>query len=105
LTTRCWCRSAVVLLDVELEVVRLGDRSETRGQHREGGDVHVVATISDLGAASTMCRSHDLGSGLVIHVRNRTFKVSVVRLVLGTSPVLKVMAVALLKFDDAVNGA
>jgi hypothetical protein len=52
-----------------------------------------------------LCRSHDLGSGLAIRVRDRTFMVVVVCLVLGTSPVLNVVAVALLTFHDAMYGA
>jgi hypothetical protein len=38
----------VVLLDVPLEVVGVGDRSETRRQSGEGGDGHVVDVVSDL---------------------------------------------------------
>jgi hypothetical protein len=43
--------AAVVPLDALLEVVEVGDRSETRGQRREVSDGHVVTVVSDLGAA------------------------------------------------------
>jgi hypothetical protein len=76
-----------------------------RGQHREGGDGHVVVVTSNLGTALVLCGSHDLGSGLAILVRNRTIRVPVIRLVLGESPVLDVMAVALLTLHDAMDGA
>jgi hypothetical protein len=95
----------VVLLDVRLEVEGVGDRSEARGQCREDGDGHVIATISDLSAALALRRGHDLGSRLAIRVRNRTLRVAVVCLVLGTSPVLDVVAVALLTLHDAMDGA
>jgi hypothetical protein len=42
---------------------------------------------------------------LAILVRNRTLRVAVVHLVLGTSPVLDVIAIALLMLHDAMNGA
>jgi hypothetical protein len=45
-----------------------------------------------------------LGSELVILVRNRTLRAVVVRCVLGTSPILDVVAVALLTLHDATNG-
>jgi hypothetical protein len=47
---------------------------------------------------------HDLGFGMAILVRNRTLRVVVVCLVLGTSLVLDVMVVALLMLHDAMNG-
>jgi hypothetical protein len=75
--------AVVILLDVQLDVVGLGDRSETRVQRREGGDGHVVTVISDLGAILVLCWGHDLGPVLVILVRNRTLRVAIVRLVLA----------------------
>jgi hypothetical protein len=92
-------------LDVRHEVVRVGDRSKTRGQRTEGGDGHVIAVTSDLGAALIWCGGHNLGSRLAILVRNRTLRVAVVRLVLGTSHVLDVIAVTLLTLHDAMSGS
>jgi hypothetical protein len=64
--------AVVVLLDVRLEVVWVGNRSETRRQRGEGGDGHVVAVVSDLGSTLILRGSHNLGSGLAILVRDRT---------------------------------
>jgi hypothetical protein len=94
---------AVVLLDVRLEVVGVVDRSETRGQRREGDDGHVVVVVSNLGASSTLCSGHDLGSGLAIRVWNGTLRVVVVCFVLGTSPVLGVVEFALLTLHDEMD--
>jgi hypothetical protein len=100
---------AVVLLDVRLEVVGVGDRSETRCQHREGSDGHVIAVVFDLGASLILHRGHDLGSRPAILVRDQTLRVAVVRLVLGTSPILDIVAIVLLMLhnvmDDARGGA
>jgi hypothetical protein len=48
-------RAAVILLDVWLEIVRVGDRSETRRQRGEGSDGHVVAIASDLDQIVPSC--------------------------------------------------
>jgi hypothetical protein len=69
------------------------------------GDGHIVAAVPDLGAASPLCRDHNLGSELAIRVRNRALRVAIVRLLLGTSSVLNVMVVALLTLHDAMDGA
>jgi hypothetical protein len=97
--------AAVVLLVVRLEVVRVGDRLETRCQHGEGGDGHVVVVVSDLGGTLILCGGHDLGSRLAILVRDQTLRVAVVRLVLGTPPVLNIVTIALLTLHDAMDGA
>jgi hypothetical protein len=86
-----------------LKLSGVGDRSEARGQHGESGDGHVVTVVSDLGATSALCRGDDLGPGLAIWVWDWTLWVSVVRLVLGTSHVLDVVAVALLALHDAMD--
>jgi hypothetical protein len=98
-------RAVVILLDVRLEVVRVGDRSETRGQCGEGGDGHVVVVVSDLGGTLILRGGHDLGPGLVILVRDRILRVVVVCLVLGTSPVLDIVAIMLFTLCDAMDGA
>jgi hypothetical protein len=74
-----------------------------RGQRREGDDGHVVTVVSNLGAASSLCSGHDLGSGLVIRVWNGTLRVVVVCPVLGTSPVLSVVEVTLLTLHDEMD--
>jgi hypothetical protein len=61
-------RTTIILLDVRLEVVGVGDRSEARGQCRESSDGHVVAAVPDMGAASASHRGNGLGSGLVIWI-------------------------------------
>jgi hypothetical protein len=58
-----------------------------------------------LSIASALHRAHDLGSRLAIWIRNTTLREAVVRLILSTSPVLDVVAVALFAFHDAVDGA
>jgi hypothetical protein len=98
-------RAAVVLLDVWLEVVKVGDRSETRRQHREGGDGHVVDVVSDLGGTFILHGGRDLGSRLAILVRDRTLRVAVVRFILGTSPILNVVTIAIFTLQDAVDDA
>jgi hypothetical protein len=97
--------AAVVLLDVQLEVVRVGDRWETRRQRREGGDGYVIDVVSDLGGAFILRGGHDLGSGLAILVRDRTLRVAVVRLILGMSPVLDIVTIALFTLHDAMDSA
>jgi hypothetical protein len=94
---------AVVLLDVGLEVVGVGDRSKTWGQHGESGDCHVVTTVADLIHIVVPRRGHDLGSGPPVWVGYRTLEVAVVFLILGTSPVLDVMTLALLALHDPVD--
>jgi hypothetical protein len=75
--------ATVVLLDVRLEVVKVGDRSETGHQRGEGSDGHVVSVASDLGGTLVLCGGHDLGPMLAILVRDRSLRVAVIRLVLG----------------------
>jgi hypothetical protein len=96
--------ATVVLLDVRLEVVKVGDRSETGHQRGEGSDGHVVSVASDLGGTLVLCGGHDLGPMLAILVRDRSLRVAVIRLVLGASSVLDVMAIALFTHHDAVDG-
>jgi hypothetical protein len=97
--------AVVVLLDVGLEVVRVGDRPKTWRQHREGGDCHVITSVADLSRVVTPCRGHDLGSRLSVWVGYRTLGAAVVFLILGTSPVLDVVALALLALHDPVDAA
>jgi hypothetical protein len=97
--------AAVILLDVRLEVVGVGDRSETWCQRGEGGDRHVVVVVADLNYDVVLCCSHDLRSRLMVWVRDRTLKVAVVFLVLGTPPVLDVVAIALFALHDPMDGA
>jgi hypothetical protein len=51
------------------------------------------------------CRGHDLGSGPSVWVGYRTLGVVVVFLILGTSLVLDVVALALLALHDPVDAA
>jgi hypothetical protein len=44
-----------------------------------------------------------LGSGLAILVRDRTLRVAVIHLVLGTSPVLDVVTITLFTLHDAMD--
>jgi hypothetical protein len=67
--------AAVILLDVWLEVVRVGDRSETCCQRGKGSDHHVIAVVTDLGRDVVLCCSHGLGSGLAVRVRDRTLRI------------------------------
>jgi hypothetical protein len=94
-----------VLLDVWLQVVGVGDRSETWCQHEEGGDRHIVIVVSDLSSTIVVCGGHDLGPGLEIRVRDRTLRVVVVRLVLSALSVLNVVAIAFFMLHDAMDGA
>jgi hypothetical protein len=98
-------RATAVLLDVGLEVVGVCDRPETWCQHGEGGESHVVATISDLSRIIVLRRSHNLRSRLPCRITDRTLRVSVVFLVLGAPPVLDIMALALLALHDLVDVA
>jgi hypothetical protein len=102
LTANVGVRAAVVLLDVGLEVVRLGDRPETWRQHREGGECHVIAVVTNLSRIVVLRRRHDLGSRLPHRVTDQTLGVAVVFLVLGTSPVLNIVAIVL---HDPVDAA
>jgi hypothetical protein len=47
-------RATVVLLDVRLEVVRVGHRPKVRIQRLEGGNVHVIVGGSGLSTASAL---------------------------------------------------
>jgi hypothetical protein len=96
---------AIVLLDVRLEVVGVGDRPETRCQRREGGDGHVITVVSDLGSAFIFSQGPQPGILLMILVRDRTLRVAVARLVMGTLPVLDVVAIALFTLHDVMDGA
>jgi hypothetical protein len=98
-------RAAIVLLDIWLEVVGVGDRSETWCQREEGSDRHVVAVVADLGGDVVLCCSHDLGSGLAVWVRHRTFGVAVICFILSASPVLDVVAIAFFALHDLMDGA
>jgi hypothetical protein len=71
----------------------------------EGSDPHVVVVVANLGSSIVLCWGHDLGSGLAVRVKDRTLRVAVVRLVLGTSPVLDVVAIAFFTLHDAMDGA
>jgi hypothetical protein len=71
----------------------------------KGGDCHVVAAVADLSRVITPCRGHDLRSRLTVRFGNQTLGVTVVFLVLGTSPVLNVVALALLALHDLVDAA
>jgi hypothetical protein len=97
--------AAVVLLDVELEVFRVGDRPETWRQRGEGGDRHVVAVVADLSRIVIPRCSHDLGSKLSARVTDRTLGVAVFGLVLDTPSVLDIVAFALLALHDTVDAA
>jgi hypothetical protein len=97
--------AAVVLLDVGLEVVQVSDRSETWRQCGEGSDLHVVTVVADLSRDVVMRYSHDRRSRLTVWVRDRTLKMAVVCLVLGTPPVLDVVAIAFFALHDPMDGA
>jgi hypothetical protein len=98
-------RAAVVLLDVWLEVVGVGDRSETWCQRKESSDRHIVTVVSDLGSTIVLCGGHDLGPRLAVRVRDQTLRAAVVRLVLGASSVLDIVAIAFFTLHDAMDGA
>jgi hypothetical protein len=63
---------------------------------------HVVAAVADLSRIIVPRCGHDLRSRLTVRVGHWTLEVAVVRLVLGTPPVLDVMAFAL---HDLVEAA
>jgi hypothetical protein len=71
----------------------------------EGSDGHIIAVVSDLGSTLVLRGGNDLGSGLAVLVRDRTLRVAVVRLVLNTSSVLNIMAIAIFTLHDAMNSA
>jgi hypothetical protein len=97
--------AAVIILDVWLEVVGVGDRSEAWFQRGEGSDSHIIAVVSDLGSSLVLCGGHGLRSGLSILVRDQTLRVDVVRLILGMSPVLDVVAFTIFTLHDAIDSA
>jgi hypothetical protein len=97
--------AAIILLDVGLEVVGVGDRPEAWRQRGEGGDCHVIAAVADLSRTVIPRCSHDLGSRLSVRVTDQTLGVAVFGLVLGTLPILDVVAFALLAFHDPVDAA
>jgi hypothetical protein len=97
--------AAVVVLDVGLEVVGVGDRPEKWRQRGEGGDRHVVAAVADRSHIVVPRRSHDLGYGLSFWDTDRTLRVAVFGLVLGTPLVLDVVAFAFLALHDPVDAA
>jgi hypothetical protein len=49
--------------------------------------------------------NHNLRSRLMVRVRNRTLRMAVVCLVLGTPPVLDVVAVTFFALHDPMDGA
>jgi hypothetical protein len=97
--------AAVILLDIWLEVVGVGDRSETWCHRGESGDRHVVTFVTDLGGDVVLCCGHDLRSGLAVRVRYRTLRVAVIFFVLGTSHVLDVVVIAFFALHDPMDGA
>jgi hypothetical protein len=74
-------------------------------QRGEGSDRHVVAVVADLGSDVVLCCGNDMGSRLVVRVRYRTVGVAVIRLVLSTSPVFDVVAIAFFTLHDPMDGA
>jgi hypothetical protein len=64
----------------------------------------IVAVVSDLSRDVVLCCRHDLGSRLSVRVRDRTLKMAIVCLVLGTPPVLDVVAIALFTLHDPMDG-
>jgi hypothetical protein len=97
--------AAVVLLDVWLEVVGVGDLSETWCNHGEGSDRHVVAIFADLSRDVVLGCSHNLGSGQTVWVRDWTLRMVVVYHVLGTPPILDVVVIAFFALHDPMDGA
>jgi hypothetical protein len=87
------------------EVVGVGERSETWRQCGEGSDRHVVVVVTDLSRDVVLCCNHDLRSWLTIRVRDRTLRMAVVCLILGTPPVLDVVAVAFFTLHDPMDSA
>jgi hypothetical protein len=74
-------------------------------QRGEGSDRHVVVVVANLGSTLILCGGHDLGSGLVVRVRDRTLRVAVVCLVLSTSLILDIMAISFFTVHDAMDSA
>jgi hypothetical protein len=72
-------------------------------QRREGGECHFITVVTDLSRIIVLRCNHDLGSRLSCRVTDRTLMVAVVFLVLGTPPVLDVVALALLALHDPVD--
>jgi hypothetical protein len=100
-----WVGAAIVLLDVGLEVVGVGDRLEMWRQCGKGSDRHVVAVVADLSRDVALHCSHDLRSKLTVRVGHRTLRMAVVCLMLGKPLVLDVMAVVFLALHDPMDGA
>jgi hypothetical protein len=71
----------------------------------EGRDRHVVAVVANLSRVVVPCCGHDLRSRLTVRVGHWTLGVAVVCLVLGTPPVLGIMAFVLLVLHDPVDTA
>jgi hypothetical protein len=74
-----------------------------RSQRGESGDGHVIAATPGLGTALAPCRGGDLGSRLAIRIWDRALWVAIVRLILGMSSVLDIVAVALLALHDVMD--
>jgi hypothetical protein len=98
-------RATVVLLDVGLEVVGLGDQPETWRQRREGGECHVIAAIADLSRIVVPHRDHNLESRKPRRITGWTLGVAVVFLVQGTSLILDVVVLVLLTLHDPMDAA
>jgi hypothetical protein len=97
--------AVIVLLDVWLEVVGVGDISETWCQHGEGSDHHVVSIFADLSRDVVLGSSHNLGSGQTVWVRDCTLRMFIVCHVLGTPPILDVVVIAFFALHDPMDGA
>jgi hypothetical protein len=74
-----------------------------RCQCREGRDGHIVSVVSDLGSTLILHGGHDLRSGLAVLIRDRTLWMAVVHLVLSTSSVLDVVAIAIFMLHDVTS--
>jgi hypothetical protein len=97
--------ATVVHLNVGLEVIGVSDQSETWCQCGEGSDRHVVAVVADLSRDVVLHCNHDLRYRLTVWVRDRTLRMAVVCLVLGTPPVLDIVAIAFFTLHDPMEGA
>jgi hypothetical protein len=97
--------AAVVLLDVGLEVVGVGNRPETWRQCGKGSDRHVVAAVADLSRDVILRCSHNMRSRLMVWVRDRTLRMVVVCLILGAPSVLDIVAVTFFALHDSMDGA
>jgi hypothetical protein len=71
---------------------------------REGSDRHVVAAVAELSRFIVPRCNHDLISRLSVRVTDWTFGMVVVDLVLGTLPVLHVVAFAIFALHDPMDG-